>query len=89
MAKQFHMTTIQVLFLYKRVNPDGETLVLFLIARVKLPNKDGWGKLRYGPVYLKGVLFMKKYPFADTLSNIGWWAVHSFRVHWESKGHSR
>ena len=40
MAKQFHRTTAQLLFLCKRVRPDVETLMSFLTTRVKQPDKD-------------------------------------------------
>ena len=48
MARQFHRTTAQLLFLCKRARPDVETLVSFLTTRVKSPDEDDWGKLRHG-----------------------------------------
>ena len=48
MARQFHQTTAQLVFLCKRERPDIETLVSFLTNRVKEPNVDDWGKLRHG-----------------------------------------
>ena len=45
MAKQFHRTTAQLLFLCKRARPDVETLGSFLTTRVKQPDKDDWGKI--------------------------------------------
>ena len=70
MAKKFHRTVAQLLFLCKRARPDIETLVSFLTTRVKQPDKDDWGKLRHGLMYLKGALHMKRYLTADNLSNI-------------------
>ena len=47
MAKQFHRTTAQLLFLCKQARPDVETLISFLTTRAKQPNKDDWKKLRH------------------------------------------
>ena len=88
MAKKFHRTVAQLLFLCKRARPDIETLVSFLTTRVKQPDKDDWGKLRHGLMYLKGTMYMKRYLTADNLSNIIWWVDGSFGVHWDSKGHT-
>ena len=88
MARQFHRTTSQLLFLCKRARPDIETLVSFLTTRLKLPDEDDWGELRHSLLYLKGTLHMKRYLTADNLSNIVWWVDGSFGVHWDSKGHT-
>jgi hypothetical protein len=88
MAKKFHRTVAQLLFLCKRARPDIETLISFLTTRVKQPDKDDWGKLRHGLMYLKGTLYMKRYLTADNLSNIVWWVDGSFGVHWDSRGHT-
>ena len=42
MAKKFHRTVAQLLFLCKQARPDVETLVLFLTTRVTQPDKDYW-----------------------------------------------
>ena len=86
MARQFHRTTAQILFLCKRARPDVETLVSFLTTRVKSPDEDDWGKLRHGLMYLKGTLHTKRYLTADNLYNIVWWVDGSFGVHWVSRG---
>ena len=39
-------------------------------------------------MYLKGMLYMKRYLTADNLSNIVWWVDGSYGVHWDSKGHT-
>ena len=88
MAKQFHRTAAQLLFLCKRARPDVETLVSFLTTRVKQPDQDDWKKLRHGLMYLKGTLHMKRYLPADDLNNIIWWVDGSYGVHWDSKGHT-
>ena len=48
MAKIFHCTVAQLLFLCKQARLDIETLVSFLTARVTQPDKGDWGKLRHG-----------------------------------------
>ena len=58
MAKWFHQTVAKLFFLYKRARPDVKTLVSFLTARVKKPDKDDWGKLRHGVMYLNVNLYM-------------------------------
>ena len=85
MARQFHRTTDQLLFLCKRERTDVKTLVSFLTTRVKEPDVDSWGKLRHGIMYLKGTLYVKLYLTADSLRNIVWWVDRSFGVHWDSK----
>ena len=70
MARQFHRTTAQPLFLCRRARPDVETLVSFLTTRVKEPNMDDWGKFRHDLMYLKVMLYMERYLTAGSLSNI-------------------
>ena len=72
MAKQFHRTVAQLLFLCKRARPDIETLVSFLTTRVNQPDKDDWGKLRHGLMYLKGVLHMICLQITCPISCGGW-----------------
>ena len=48
MARQFHQTTAQILFLCKRSRPDVEKLVSSLTTRVKENDVEDWGKLRHG-----------------------------------------
>ena len=87
MAKQFHRTIAQLLFLCK-IRPDVETLIFSLTTRVLQPDQDDWKKLRHGLMYLKGTLHMKRYLTADELSNIIWWVDGSYGVHCDSKGHT-
>ena len=65
MARKFHRTTAQLLFLCKRARPDVKTLVSFLTTRVKETDLDDWGKLIHGLMYLKGKMYMKRYLTAD------------------------
>ena len=78
MAKKFHRTVAQLLFLCKRARPDVKTVVSFLTTRVKQSDKNDWGNLRHGLMYLKGTLYMRRYLSVDDLSNIVWWVVRSF-----------
>ena len=70
LARQFHHTTAQLLFLCKQVRPDVETLVLFLTTREKEPDEDDWAKLKHRLMYLKGNLYMKRHTTADALNII-------------------
>ena len=77
----------QLLFLCKRARPDIEPLISLLTTRVKEPDKDDWGKLKHGLMYLKGTLHMKRRMKADSLSMIRWWVDASYGLHWCCKGH--
>ena len=88
MANQFCCTVDQMLFLCNRERPDIETLVSFLATRVKEPDTDDWGKLRYGLMYLKGTMYMKRHLSVNSLKDITWWVDGLFEVHWGSKGHT-
>ena len=72
MARQLHQTTDQLLFLCKIARPDVKTLVSFLTTRVKEHDMGDWEKLRHGLMYLKGMMYMKRYLTADSLNNIFW-----------------
>ena len=62
-------------------------MILFLATRVKGPDKDDWGKLKYGMMYLKGTLHIKVHMKADSISMIVWWVDASYVMHWGCKGH--
>jgi hypothetical protein len=62
--------------------------VSFFTTRVKEPDTNNWGKLKHCLMYLKGTLYMKRYLTADSLIDITWLVDGSFRVHWDSKGHT-
>ena len=80
MAKKFHRTVAQLLFLRKRARTDIETLVSFLTTRVKQPDKDDCGKLRHCLMYLKGTLLPEQRMLgsSDVLDN-GWVFQHELR----------
>ena len=77
-----------MLFLCNRARPDIEPLISFLTTRVKEPDEGDWGKLKYGLMYLKGTMYMKRQMKADSLIMIRWWVYASYRVHWDRKGHT-
>ena len=58
-----------------RAGPDVQPPVSLLTTRVKEPDKDNWGKLRHGLMYVKGTAYMKWYMSADGLCIIMWWAI--------------
>ena len=62
-TKQWHGFCV----LCMRARPNVQTLVSFLATRVKEPDKDDWGKLRHGLMYLKGTLCMKRYMGVESL----------------------
>ena len=78
----------QLLFICNRSCPNIEPLISLLTTRVKEPDKDDWGKLKHGLMYLKGTLHMKRHMKADSLSMIRWWVDASYGVHWDCKGHT-
>ena len=55
---------------------------------MKDPDKDEWGKLKHGLMYLEGTLHMKRHMKADSLRMIRWWVDASYEVHWDCKGHT-
>ena len=71
-----------------RACPDIQTAVSFLTTRVKSPDVDDWGKLRYCLQYLKGTRHMKQYPLAESLSHIQWYVDAPYGVHLDSKVHT-
>ena len=60
------------MFICKQARPDIETAVSCFVTRVKEPDTDDWDKLRHYLMYLKGTLYMKRYPTKDLLDNNVW-----------------
>ncbi len=58
-AMAFHHTTAQLLFMATRARRDIQMTVAFLTTRVKLPDKDDWGKLKRVLRYLNGTKYLK------------------------------
>ena len=53
-ALAFHHTVAQLLFMATRARWDIQTAVSFLTTRVKSPDEDDWGKLKWVLKYLTG-----------------------------------
>ena len=51
-ARYFHTMTVKLLFLSKRARPHVQTVVAFLMTRVKVPDKDDYKKLTRVVKYL-------------------------------------
>ena len=76
----------QLLFLCKQARPDIDLLVSFLATRVREPDKDDWGKLKHGLMYLKFTIYMKRHMSAEFLNMIRWWVDVSYGVNCDCKG---
>ncbi len=57
-AMAFHCMTAQLLFLSTRMWWDIQPATAFLTMRVRLPDKDNWGKVKRVLSYLKDTLHM-------------------------------
>ena len=84
----FHRTTAQLLFIAPRSRRDIQLLVAFLTTRVKKPDEDDWGKLRWALQYLLGTLYLKLTLKAEDLSTIRRYVDASYTVHPDCKGHT-
>jgi hypothetical protein len=84
----FHHNTAKLLFLCKRVRPDIQTAVAFLITRVKGPDEDDYKKLLRVMKYLCGTMHMPLSLEADDNQLIKWLIDASFAVHPDKKGHT-
>jgi hypothetical protein len=58
-ALAFHHTVVQLLFMATRARQDIQTPVAFLTTRVKNPDEDDWGKLKWVLKYLNGTKYLK------------------------------
>ena len=87
-VQAFHHTVAQLLFTSMRARPDILTVVSFLIKRVREPDEDDWGKLKWVLKYLKGTLHLKLTLQVDSLNTISWWVDASYGAHMDLKGHT-
>ena len=55
-SKDFHSITAALLYLMKRVRPDIETSISFLMRRVSKSDVDDWWKLKRVLAYLKNTI---------------------------------
>ena len=58
-ALAFHHTIAQLLFMTTRARRDIQMVVAFLTTRVKSPDEDDWGKLKWVLTYLNGTKYLK------------------------------
>jgi hypothetical protein len=80
-AMAFHHTTAQRLFLSARARRDIQPATAFLTTRVRLPDKDDWGKVKRVLSYLKGTLHKPLILSADSLMLSRWWVDAAYAVH--------
>ncbi len=85
----FHHTKAQLLFVATRACRNIQTVVAFLMTRVKAPGKDDWGKLKRVLRYLNGTKYLKLTISVKDLAILKWYVDGSHNVHWDCKGHAR
>jgi len=87
-SKDFHSNTAALLYLMKRVRPDIETSISFLMRRVSKSDVDDWGKLKRVLAYLKNTIDDVRVIGATSLTQILTWIDASFAVHNDMKSHT-
>jgi hypothetical protein len=87
-AMAFHRMTAQLVFLSTRARRDIPPATAFLTMRVRLPDKDDWGKVKRVLSYLKGTLHMPLILSADSLILSRWWVDAAYAVHDDCRGHT-
>jgi hypothetical protein len=83
----FHHTVAQLLFMATRAQRDIQTAVAFLTTRVKNPDEDDWGKLKWVLKYLNGTRYLKLTLSMGNLGVLKWYVDGSHNIHWDCKGH--
>ena len=66
---------------------DIQTAVAFLTTRVKNPDEDDWGKLKWILKYLNGTKCLKLRLSEDNLTMLKWYMDGSHNAHWDCRGH--
>ena len=84
----FHCATAQLLFVSARVRQDIQPTTAFLTMPVRLPDKDGWGKVKMVLSYLKVTLHMPLILLADLLTLLQWWVDAAHAVHNNCRGNT-
>jgi hypothetical protein len=77
----FHHTTAQLLFMAMRTCCNIQTAVAFPTTRVKAPDEDDWGKLKYVLQYLNGTRHLKLTININNLMVLKWYMDGSHNVH--------
>jgi hypothetical protein len=88
-AMTFHRVMAQLLFLSARAWRDIQPTTAFLTTRVRLPDKDDWGKVKRVLSYLKGTLHMPLIVLTDLLILSRWWVDAAYAMHDDCQGHTR
>jgi len=88
-AKQdFHSITAALLYLMKRVRPNIETSISFLMRRVSKSDVDDWWKMKRVLAYLKNTIDDVRMIGATSLIQILTWMDATFAVHSDMKNHT-
>ena len=77
----FHSVTAKLLYIMKRVRPDIETAVSFLMRRVSKSNIEDWKKLKRCLGFVKGTKNDVRYIGARSITEILTWVDAAFAVH--------
>ena len=80
-AMAFHCTAAQLLFLSARAWREIQPATAFLTTRVRLPDKDDWGKVKGVLSNLKGTLHMHLILLVNLLTLSRWWVDAAYTVH--------
>ena len=84
----FHSVTAKLLYIMKRVRPDVETSVSFLMRRISKSNNDDWKKLKRFLGLLKRTVDDERYIGARSLTEILTWVDAAFAVHDNMRSHT-
>ncbi len=84
----FHHTIAQLLFASTRARRDIHVAVSFLTTRVRAPDEDDWGKLKWVLKYLNGTKYLKLTLIVDNLSILKWYVDGSHQTHDNCHGHT-
>jgi len=88
MARAFHRTVAQLLFVSYRPRRDVQTPVSFLTSRAKKPDQDDWGKLKRVLKYMKCTRTLKLWISIKDLTVLKWYIDGSHNVHPDCRGHA-
>ena len=84
----FHSVTAKLLYLMKRVRPDIEPAVSFLMRRVSKSNIQDWKKLKQCLGFLKRTVEDERHIRARSITKILTWVDASFAVHDNMRSHT-
>ena len=84
----FHSVVAKLLFIMKRVRPDIEPTISFLMKRVSKSDKDDWEKLRRCLGFIKKTINNKRIIAADSLKVLYTWVDASHAIHMNKRGHT-